>query len=176
MSKLLRWAAVFLFFCNANAKLAPKHWTIIVTENITNSFFRSTTVDSCMFLLSQNAFEEVNKLIYNSNDFTVSAYAKLGTSEIYKNHILSINSKDGNQLYFLLQISWVLRLFQAKFFFCQLNGELILPLWNVSLILSHYLAVRISWYMHEYSTLYPWIQEGSQCRWKWLSNSYSMIV
>lgn len=45
------------------------------------------------------------RLIYNSSDFIVSTYAKLGTNEIYQNPIVSINSKDGNQLYFLLQIS-----------------------------------------------------------------------
>lgn len=56
-------------------------------------------------IASQNAFEEVDKLIHNSSDFIVSAYAKLGAKEIYKNPIVSINSKDGNQLYFLLQIS-----------------------------------------------------------------------
>lgn len=31
-----------------------------------------------------HAFKEVDKLIYNSSDFTVSAYAKLGVNEIYK--------------------------------------------------------------------------------------------
>ena len=29
--------SVSLIFCHANAKLALKHWTIIVIENITNS-------------------------------------------------------------------------------------------------------------------------------------------
>ena len=29
--------SVSLIFCNANAKLALKHWTIIVIEDITNS-------------------------------------------------------------------------------------------------------------------------------------------
>lgn len=88
-------------------------------------------------IASQNAFEEVDKLIHNSSDFIVSAYAKLGAKEIYKNPIVSINSKDGNQLYFLLQISWVLRLSLVKLFSCLLYaGELTLPLRNVSLIFT----------------------------------------
>ena len=45
------------------------------------------------------------RFIYNSGDFIVSAYVKLGASEIYKIATMSINSKDGNHLYFLLQIS-----------------------------------------------------------------------
>lgn len=88
-------------------------------------------------IASQNAFKEVDKLIHNSSDFIVSAYAKLGAKEIYKNPIVSINSKDGNQLYFLLQISWVLRLSLVKLFSCLLYaGELTLPLRNVSLIFT----------------------------------------
>ena len=45
--------SVSLIFCHANAKLAPKHWTIIVIENIANSCFRSSTVKSCVCLLSR---------------------------------------------------------------------------------------------------------------------------
>ena len=44
---------VSLIFCHANAKLAPKHWTIIVIGNIPNSCFRSSTVKSCVCLLSR---------------------------------------------------------------------------------------------------------------------------
>ena len=44
---------VSLIFCHANAKLAPKHWTIIVIGNIANSCFRSSTVKSCVCLLSR---------------------------------------------------------------------------------------------------------------------------
>lgn len=29
--------SVSFFFCHANTKLTPKHWTIIFIENITNS-------------------------------------------------------------------------------------------------------------------------------------------
>ena len=32
----------FFIFCNANAKLAPQHWSIIVSENIANSLFGVT--------------------------------------------------------------------------------------------------------------------------------------
>ena len=42
--------SVSLFFGHANAKLAPKHWTIIVIESITNFRFRSSTVESCVCL------------------------------------------------------------------------------------------------------------------------------
>ena len=43
----------FSFFFHANAKLAPKHWTTIVIENITTFRFRSSTVESCVCLLSR---------------------------------------------------------------------------------------------------------------------------
>ena len=43
---------VSLFFCHANAKLASEHWTIIVIENIANSRFLSSTLESRMCLLS----------------------------------------------------------------------------------------------------------------------------
>ena len=39
-------------FCLANAKLASEHWTIIVIENIANSRFLSSTLESRMCLLS----------------------------------------------------------------------------------------------------------------------------
>ena len=45
------WEVVF--FCHASAKLAPKHWTIIVIENIANFSFRSSTVGSRVYLLSR---------------------------------------------------------------------------------------------------------------------------
>ena len=43
--------SVSLFFCHANAKLAPEHWTIFVIKNIAISRFRSSTVESCVCLL-----------------------------------------------------------------------------------------------------------------------------
>ena len=50
MSKFLRWVVAFLyFFCHANAKLAPRHWTKIFLENIANSRFRSSTVGSLLY-------------------------------------------------------------------------------------------------------------------------------
>ena len=55
MLKFLRIVVAFLyffFFCHANAKLASEHWTIIVIENIANSRFLSSTLESCMCLLS----------------------------------------------------------------------------------------------------------------------------
>ena len=41
--------SVSLFFCHANAKLAPRHWTKIVLENIANSRFQSSTVGSLLY-------------------------------------------------------------------------------------------------------------------------------
>ena len=41
--------SVSLFFCHANAKLAPRHWTKIVLKNIANSRFRSSTVGSLLY-------------------------------------------------------------------------------------------------------------------------------
>ena len=53
MLKFLRLVVAFLyFFCHANAKLASEHWTIIVIENIANSRFLSSTLESRMCLLS----------------------------------------------------------------------------------------------------------------------------
>ena len=50
MSKFLRWVVAFLyFFCHANAKLAPRHWTKIVLENIANSRFRFYTVGPLLY-------------------------------------------------------------------------------------------------------------------------------
>ena len=42
-----------LIFCHANVKLTPKPGTIIVIENIANSCFQSSTVKSCVCLLSR---------------------------------------------------------------------------------------------------------------------------
>ena len=42
-----------LTFCHVNAKLAPKHWTIIVIEKIANSCFRSSSVKSCVCLFTR---------------------------------------------------------------------------------------------------------------------------
>ena len=47
------FALGYLFFCHANAKLAPKQWTKIVIEDIANFRFRQFTVESCVCLLSQ---------------------------------------------------------------------------------------------------------------------------
>ena len=57
MSKFLRWVVAFLyFFCHANAKLAPRHWTKIVLENIANSRFRSATVGSLLYHYNINIY------------------------------------------------------------------------------------------------------------------------
>ena len=49
-----RGVSLFIyFFCHAKAKLAQKQWSIVVTENIANFRFRSSTVESCVCLLSR---------------------------------------------------------------------------------------------------------------------------
>ena len=61
MSNFLRWAVAFLFFFlflysfffHANVKLPLKHWTINVLEDIANSCFRFSTVNSRVCLLSR---------------------------------------------------------------------------------------------------------------------------
>ena len=48
-----RQTIITLTFCHVNSKLAPKHWTIIVIENIANSCFRSSSVKSCVCLFTR---------------------------------------------------------------------------------------------------------------------------
>ena len=50
MSKFALGDSISLFLSNVNMKLAPKHKTIIFTENITNSCFQPSTVGSCVYL------------------------------------------------------------------------------------------------------------------------------
>ena len=69
----MRWVVAFLyFFCHANAKLAPRHWTKIVFENIANSRFRSSSVGS---------------LLYHYN----SGGSKTGISDILKNKFSAVS-------------------------------------------------------------------------------------
>ena len=69
----MRWVVAFLyFFCHANAKLAPRHWTKIVFENIANSRFRSSSVGS---------------LLYHYN----SGGSKTGISDIFKNKFSAVS-------------------------------------------------------------------------------------
>ena len=54
---------------------------------------------------NQNAFNNANTLIHQSQDFWVSAWVKLEANNPNDNTILSISSGDGNDLYFKLKIS-----------------------------------------------------------------------
>lgn len=63
------------------------------------------TTSTSHLIASQKAFEQADKLIHNSRDFIVSSYAKIDANNRYSNPIVSISSKDGHQLYFLLTIS-----------------------------------------------------------------------
>ena len=56
--------SVSLFFCHANAKLAPRHWTKIVLENIANSRFRSSTVGSLLYHYNINIYWTVEIIFF----------------------------------------------------------------------------------------------------------------
>lgn len=66
--------------------------------------FHFTTRTSHL-IANQKAYDDANKVINSSHDFWVSAWAKLEANGRYQNPIVSISSKDGNQLFFLLTIS-----------------------------------------------------------------------
>ena len=73
-------------------------------QNDKSSAFHFTTKTSHL-IAKQKAFDEANKMIHDSHDFWISAWAKLDANGRYENPIVSISSKDGNQLFFLLTIS-----------------------------------------------------------------------
>ena len=66
--------------------------------------FHFTTKTSHL-IANQKAYEDADNVIHNSHDFWVSAWAKIDANARYQNPIVSISSKDGNQLFFLLKIS-----------------------------------------------------------------------
>ena len=53
---------------------------------------------------NRKAYDDAKKVIHDSHDFWLSAWAKLDASHGYQNTIVSINSKDGSQLFFVLTI------------------------------------------------------------------------
>ena len=71
---------VVLFFCHANEKLTPKHPTITVVENITNSLFRSSAVESCQSPLSRlvlvlNDTHELSRIIHKLLQLSFCVYS-----------------------------------------------------------------------------------------------------
>ena len=71
---------VVLFFCHANEKLTPKHPTITVVENITNSLFRSSAVESCVSPLSRlvlvlNDTHELSRIIHKLFQLSFCVYS-----------------------------------------------------------------------------------------------------
>ncbi|XP_029212326.2 protein kinase C-binding protein NELL2-like [Acropora millepora] len=57
-------------------------------------------------IASQEAYNQANKLIHNSHDFSIFAWAKIDSdpSAIYRNTIVSISSKAGSDLFLLVMI------------------------------------------------------------------------
>ena len=77
--------------------------TKIQGKHSQSAAFRFTSSTSHL-KASTKAYEDANKLIHNSHDFWVSAYAKLGQNAYSENPIVSINSKDGSDVFFRLLI------------------------------------------------------------------------
>ncbi|XP_074619475.1 protein kinase C-binding protein NELL2-like isoform X1 [Acropora palmata] len=57
-------------------------------------------------IASQEAYNQANKLIHNSYDFSIFAWAKIDSdpSAIYRNTIVSVSSKTGSELFLLVMI------------------------------------------------------------------------
>ena len=57
-------------------------------------------------IASQGAYNQANKLIHNSHDFSIFAWAKIDSvpSAIYRNTIVSVSSKTGSELFLLVMI------------------------------------------------------------------------
>lgn len=57
-------------------------------------------------IANQKAYDEANRLIHESHDFSIFAWAKIASNPnaIYRNTILSISSKKGDELYLLVMI------------------------------------------------------------------------
>ncbi|KAK3752589.1 hypothetical protein QZH41_018787, partial [Actinostola sp. cb2023] len=75
---------------------------------------------------SKKGLDDVVRLISDSHDFVVSAYVKVDkTSKFSKNTIMSINSPDGNTLYFFLAITsdWQTSRLNIEFFFLTKSGN-----------------------------------------------------
>lgn len=87
-------------------KPLPQGVTSTQGQNSNSRAFHFTT-QAQNLLANQNAFNNADTLIHDSQDFWVSAWVKLDTNNPNDNTILSISSADGNDLYFKLKISGV---------------------------------------------------------------------
>ena len=87
-------------------KPLPQGVTSTQGQNSNSRAFHFTT-QAQNLLANQNAFNNADTLIHDSQDFWVSAWVKLDTNNPNDNTILSISSADGNDLFFKLKISWV---------------------------------------------------------------------
>ena len=87
-------------------KPLPQGVTSTQGQNSNSRAFHFTT-QAQNLLANQNAFNNADALIHDSQDFWVSAWVKLDANDFSSNTILSISSADGNDLYFKLKISWV---------------------------------------------------------------------
>ena len=76
--------------------------TIGYRSNSSAYFFGKLTLN---LIANAQAMVDAAKLIHESHDFVVSAYAKVDPSAIYgSNTIVSITSQDAQKLYFLVAI------------------------------------------------------------------------
>ena len=87
-------------------KPLPQGVTSTQGQNNSSRAFHFTTSAKDL-VANQNAFNDADTLIHDSQDFWVSAWVKLDANDYSDNTILSISSEDGNVLYFKLKISWV---------------------------------------------------------------------
>lgn len=85
-------------------KPLPKGVTSTVGQNGNSRAFHFTTSAENL-VANQNAYNNADKLIHDSQDFWVSAWVKLDSSDVSDNTILSVSSGDGDDLYFKLKIS-----------------------------------------------------------------------
>lgn len=86
--------------------LLDKAFTGVTKGSYNNRVSSHFTTSASDLIAKKAAFEKANKMIHESHDFRVTAYAKLDTNAKYAdNTIVSISSKDGQRLYFMLSLS-----------------------------------------------------------------------
>lgn len=86
--------------------LLDKVFTGVTKGSYNNRVSFHFTTSASDLIAKKAAFEKASKMIYESHDFRVTAYAKLDTNAKYAdNTIVSISSKDGQRLYFMLSLS-----------------------------------------------------------------------
>ena len=82
----------------------PQGVTSTQGQNNNSLAFRFTT-QAQKLVVNETAFNNADTLIHDSKDFWVSAWVKLDANDFSGNTILSISSRDGNDMYFKLKIS-----------------------------------------------------------------------